>query len=167
MAYTRVRELVPDCPSLVILGAGVKDRLTPEVLRKFVDPTTVKIPGLIDHADMPAVYSLSGALLFPSYYESFGIPLVEAMACGCPVITSSAPACPEVVGDAALVVAPDDVEGLTAAMVRLLREPGLAEDLRARGMARAQNFSWRESARRLLAELERASGRSNGAGRAA
>ena len=166
-AYARVRASVPDCPPLVILGAGVTDRLTPETLGRFVDPAAVRIPGLIDHGDMPAVYSLAGALLFPSYYESFGIPLVEAMACGCPVITSSAPACPEVVGDAALVVDPDDVEGLTAAMRRLLLEPGLAEDLRARGIDRARTFSWRESARRLVGELERASGLKMGAGRPA
>jgi glycosyltransferase involved in cell wall biosynthesis len=163
-AYAAVRASVPDCPPLVILGAGVTNRLTPEVLRKFVDPAAVKIPGLIDHGDMPAVYSLAGALLFPSYYESFGIPLVEAMACGCPVITSNAPACPEVVGDAALIVDPDDVQGLTTAMTRLLLEPGLPEELRARGIARARHFSWRESARRLLAELERASGVRSGAG---
>jgi glycosyltransferase involved in cell wall biosynthesis len=156
-AYAQVRGSIPDCPPLVILGAGVADRLTPHVLRHYVDPTWVKIPGLIDHADMPAMYSLAGALLFPSYYESFGIPLVEAMACGCPVITSSAPACPEVVGDAALVVHPDDVAGLAVAMTRILREPGLPADLRARGLARAGQFSWAESARRLLAELERAS----------
>jgi glycosyltransferase involved in cell wall biosynthesis len=156
-AFARARALELATPPLVILGAGVRERLTPEVLRDRygLDPRAVVIPGLIAHDDMPAVYSLAGALLFPSYYESFGIPLVEAMACGCPVITSSAPACPEVVGDAALVVDPDDVEGLADAMVRLVREPGLAESLIARGLARAATFSWHQGARTLVRELTR------------
>jgi glycosyltransferase involved in cell wall biosynthesis len=124
-----------------------------------LEPDAVVVPGLIAHDDMPAVYSAAGALLFPSYYESFGIPLVEAMACGCPVITSNAPACPEVVADAALVVDPDDVDGLAAAMLRLIRESGLRQFLRERGLARARDFSWEDSARRLLAELELAGGR--------
>jgi glycosyltransferase involved in cell wall biosynthesis len=160
-AYARVRVVEPSCPPMVILGAGVKDRLTPKLLQERfrLGRESVVIPGLIAHDDMPAVYSTAGALLFPSYYESFGIPLVEAMACGCPVITSSAPACPEVVGDAALVVDPDDVEGLADAMLRVVREPGLVADLRERGQVRARRFSWHDSARRLLAELRRASGR--------
>jgi glycosyltransferase involved in cell wall biosynthesis len=156
-AFARTRAAEPAMPQMVILGAGVRERLTPAVLRdRFgLDPESVVIPGLIAHDDMPAVYTLSAALLFPSYYESFGIPLVEAMACGCPVITSSAPACPEVVGDAALVVDPDDVAGLTDAMLRLVREPDLPATLRARGMARAATFSWHEGARRLVDELTR------------
>jgi glycosyltransferase involved in cell wall biosynthesis len=166
-AYARARAAEPGCPPMVILGAGIKERLTPAMLRdRFgLDERSVLIPGLIAHDDMPAVYSLSGALLFPSYYESFGIPLVEAMACGCPVITSSAPACPEVVGDAALIVDPDDVDGLTQAMLRLVREPGLAASLHERGLARARQFSWHDSARRLLAELEQVGRRRRGQSR--
>lgn len=155
-AFGRVRRAVPDCPHLVVLGGGLTERLPPSALSRYVDPAAVRVVGLVDHADMPAFYTMAGALLFPSYYESFGIPLVEAMACGCPVITSNVSACPEVVGDAALVVHPDDVDGMAVAMTRLLRESGLAEGLRTRGLARAREFSWERSARLLVAELERA-----------
>ena len=157
-AFARARADDPACPPMVILGAGVRDRLTPAVLRERfgLRDDAVVIPGLIAHEHMPAVYSMAGALLFPSYYESFGLPLVEAMACGCPVITSDAPACPEVVGGAALIVDPDDVEALADAMLRLVREPALRDDLRERGLGRAAQFSWARSARILLQELERA-----------
>jgi glycosyltransferase involved in cell wall biosynthesis len=155
-AFGRVRQSVPQCPPLIVLGAGITERLPSSVLRRYVDPAAVRVVGLVDHADMPVFYSMAGALVFPSYYESFGIPLVEAMACGCPVITSNASSCPEVAGDAALIVPPDDVDGITSAMTRLLREPDLAESLRARGLRRARDFSWQRSAQLLLTELVRA-----------
>ena len=97
---------------------------------------------------------MARALIFPSRYESFGIPIVEAMACGCPVVTATTSACPEVAGDAALLVDPDDVEGLAAAMERVSLDDGLAADLRRRGLERAADFSWTQSARTLLAELQ-------------
>lgn len=143
-------------PPLVILGLGIAERLTPDIVRRFSDPADVCTPGFVEFGDMPAIYGLARALVFPSRYESFGIPLVEAMACGCALITSTTSACPEVAGGAALLVHPDDVEGLTGAMERVAFDDLLVRDLRHRGLRRAMDFSWTHSARTLLAELEAA-----------
>ena len=143
-------------PPLVILGLGIAERLTPEVIADHTDPAAVHTPGFVEFEDMPALYSLARALVFPSRYESFGIPIVEAMACGCPVITATTSACPEVAGDAAILVDPDDVNGLSDAIYRVSHDDALAEDLRQRGLRRSAVFSWSASAKTLLAELEAA-----------
>jgi glycosyltransferase involved in cell wall biosynthesis len=143
-------------PPLVILGLGIAGRLTEKAISEHADPQTVHLPGFVTFEEMPAVYTMARALVFPSRYESFGIPIVEAMACGCPVITSTTAACPEVAGGAAILVDPDDVEGLAHAMERVSFDHLLAEDLRRRGLRRAADFSWEKSARILLSELRRA-----------
>jgi glycosyltransferase involved in cell wall biosynthesis len=143
-------------PPLVILGIGIAERLTPTVIAEHTDPAAVHTPGFVEFEDMPALYSLARVLVFPSRYESFGIPIVEAMACGCPVITATTSACPEVAGDAAILVDPDDVHGLADAMYRVSLDDALAGNLRQRGLRRSESFSWTASARTLLAELEAA-----------
>jgi len=157
-AYSQLRDRAAAAghraPPLVILGIGIAERLSADVVRRYADPGDVYAPGFVEFADMPAIYSLARALVFPSRYESFGIPLVEAMACGCPLITATTSACPEVAGDAALLVHPDDVAGLAGAMERIASDDLLAGELRRRGLRRAQDFSWAQSARTLLAELE-------------
>lgn len=159
-AYGRMRDRADTegrvAPPLVILGIGIAERLAPEVVREFTDPSAVYAPGFVEFGDMPEVYSMARALVFPSRYESFGIPLVEAMACGCPLITSTTSACPEVAGGAALLVDPDDVDGLAAAMQRVAFDDGLVHELRELGLRRAGSFSWTRSAQTLLAELEAA-----------
>jgi glycosyltransferase involved in cell wall biosynthesis len=159
-AYERMRARAQAAgrtpPPLVILGIGIAERLTPEVIAEHTDPAMVHTPGFVGFEDMPALYSMARALVFPSRYESFGIPIVEAMACGCPVITATTSACPEVAGDAAILVDPDDVDGLADAMYRVSLDDALAEGLRQRGLRRSAGFSWTASARTLLAELEAA-----------
>ncbi len=90
-----------------------------------------------------------------SLYEGFGFPVLEAMACGVPVVASSAAAMPEVLGDAALLVPPEDPVGLAEAMTRILEDGACADRLRTRGLERAATYSWQTSAQRLLAAYRR------------
>jgi glycosyltransferase involved in cell wall biosynthesis len=140
-------------PPLVILGIGIADRLPAETIARATDPAAVHTPGFVEFADMPAIYSLARALVFPSRYESFGIPIVEAMGCGCPVIPSTPSAGPVVAGDAGVLVDPDDLDGLADAMGRVAFDDRLAAELSARGLRRAEQFSWTRSALSLLGEL--------------
>ncbi len=116
----------------------------------------VLFPGYIADADLPAVLSGAIALVYPSLYEGFGMPLLEAMACGTPVIASRASSLPEVVGEAGWLVDPLDSEALREALERILEDEGLREQLRARGLERARTFSWERCAWETLAVLEEA-----------
>jgi glycosyltransferase involved in cell wall biosynthesis len=121
----------------------------------------VSFPGYIEDADLPALLSGATAFVFPSLYEGFGIPVLEAGACGVPVITSNTSSLPEVAGDpaagsgqaAALLVDPHDVDAIAEAMRRLVTDDALREDLARRGLANVQRFSWEKCARETLAVL--------------
>lgn len=106
-------------------------------------------PALSD-SDLVTLYCGATALLHPSLCEGYGMPLAEAMACGCPVVTSNRSAMPEVVGDAALLVDPIDVAAIATALVRIVDEPGLADSLRESGLKRAAQLDWRAFALRHL-----------------
>jgi glycosyltransferase involved in cell wall biosynthesis len=106
--------------------------------------------GYVPDVDLPAIYTLADLFAFPSLYEGFGIPPLEAMACGVPVICSNASSLPEVCGDAAVYFDPRSEEELVEAIRSVLRDDGLTSDLRERGLRQAAKFSWRETARRLL-----------------
>ncbi|MFN2431248.1 MAG: glycosyltransferase family 4 protein [Gemmatimonadota bacterium] len=120
----------------------------------------VVFPGYVPQADLPALYTLAEGLVFPSIYEEFGIPLVEAMRCGCPVIAAGTGALPEVAGEAALLVDPRSPAELAAAMARLEGDPELRATLARRGLERARRFSWWEHARGFVAAVEEVCARS-------
>jgi glycosyltransferase involved in cell wall biosynthesis len=110
----------------------------------------VRVLGFVDDADLPALYRNAALFAFPSLYEGFGLPVLEAMACAVPVVCSDASSLPEVAGDAALLVDPLDVDGLAGAMARALRDADLRRDMVARGLAQAARFTWEQAARQLL-----------------
>jgi glycosyltransferase involved in cell wall biosynthesis len=107
--------------------------------------------GRLPMADLRILYSATDLFVFPSIYEGFGMPVLEAMACGAPVITSNRTALPEVAGDAAILVNPEDADELADAIVRVLADHTLRAGLRARGFKRAKQFTWEQAARRTLA----------------
>jgi len=100
--------------------------------------------------DLAAYYRGAKCFVFPSLYEGFGLPLLEAMACGCPVISSDSSSVPEVVGEAAIKVSPHDIEGLAAALEKILTDRELREDLVAKGATQAARFSWKQTAKKTL-----------------
>lgn len=109
------------------------------------------ITGTVAAADLPELYRRASVFAYPSHYEGFGLPPLEAMASGAPVVVSSATSLPEVVGDAGLLVPPDDPERWVEALRRVLEDHALAERLRRDGLSRAARFTWRETARRTRA----------------
>jgi glycosyltransferase involved in cell wall biosynthesis len=116
----------------------------------------VDFVGHVPDDDLPAYYCGAVCLVLPSRAEGFGFPPLEAMACGCPVVVSTAGALPEVVGDAGLLVAPDDVDGLRRALEALLADDSLRRRLRERGLRRAQAFTWDRTAEAILRVYEMA-----------
>jgi len=119
----------------------------------------VIFPGFVPDADLPAVYGGAQALAFPSEFEGFGLPVLEAMACGAPVVCSNSSSLPEVAGDAALLVNPLDVDALADGLENVLREPVLAAEMQARGLAQASRFSWERAAQETLAVYQLVMGR--------
>jgi glycosyltransferase involved in cell wall biosynthesis len=107
--------------------------------------------GHVDDADLPWLYAGALGFVFPSLYEGFGLPILEAMSAGIPVVTSRVSAIPEVAGDAALYFERDDARGLHNALQQLIADPGLRAALRTRGLARAERYSWRRTAEGVLA----------------
>ncbi|MBN1679298.1 MAG: glycosyltransferase family 4 protein [Anaerolineae bacterium] len=161
-AYTYVTQSMgPDVP-LVLAGHTPAEWGTP----RFPDlPATIDELGLgdvvrwigpVDEADKPALYRLASVFVFPSRYEGFGLGPLEAMACGTPVVACDVSSLPEVTGDAAFLVDPDDSKALGGAILSLLVQPEFAATMRDHGLARAREFSWRRTAEDTLDVYRRA-----------
>lgn len=155
-AYALLRGRHSAAPDLVV--AGGEGWLFEEIYRRADElrlRESVRFLGYVPESDLPALLSQTRAFVFPSLYEGFGLPPLEAMACGVPVAASDAPCLPEVLGDAALFFSPLDVSGMADALGRILTDEGLRADLISRGQRRARVFSWERAARQLLAIYER------------
>lgn len=116
--------------------------------------STVRFIGPIAEADKPAIYRGAALFVYPSRYEGFGLPPLEAMACGVPVITTDAGSISEVVGEAAYLIDPQDTRKFGAGLITCLIEPSVSAHLRARGLDRAKKFSWARTARETVAAYE-------------
>jgi glycosyltransferase involved in cell wall biosynthesis len=119
-------------------------------------PDVVRLLEYVPDDDLAGLYSGASAFVFPSLYEGFGFPVLEAMACGAPVICSNTSSLPELAGEAALLVDPTDVAALASAITRLLSDPGLGAALVEKGYRQVEKFSWAKAARETLAVLEEA-----------
>ena len=148
-----------ECP-LVIAGR-LPERDTPftpdprQLAReREIDERCVRFIGFVAEADKPALYRGAVALIFPSRYEGFGLPPLEALACGTPVVGSDASSIPEVVGDAGVLLPPDDAEGMAGALIQLATDEDFHTELRHRALAQAARFSWERTAQQTLAAYQ-------------
>lgn len=155
-AYAALREAMPDAPPLWLAG-GATTAAAPW-LRAIAEPP---LAGHVEHLGYVAserrydLYAQASMLVLPSHLEGFGMTVLEAMTVGVPAIVSRRGALPEVAGDAAQIIEPDDVRGLAAAMQRYLQDPATAAQATERGFARAREYSWDGSAQTLLAAYRR------------
>lgn len=126
-------------PLLTVVSPGI-------AFRRHIDGLTI-IDRPLSSPELAKLYSNALAFIFPSLHETFGLPIIEAMACGCPVITSFDTACAEVAGDAATLVNPRSTRSIAQAMLHISKEPELRNQLIEKGLARADQFTWKEAAR--------------------
>ncbi len=136
----------------VVIAGGVN----PAVFSQRADflPKSVKHLGYVSEGELRALYEGATGFVHPAFYEGFGLPPLEAMACGCPVIVSNAASLPEVCGDAALYCDPHSPQDIADKIQRLMSDPDLREKLRQKGLRRAEKFSWNECAVRTLAVIK-------------
>jgi glycosyltransferase involved in cell wall biosynthesis len=143
------------CPLVIAGRLPERDTpFTPDPRRLMqeedVDERLVRFPGFVDEADKPALYRGAVAFIFPSLYEGFGLPPLEALACGTPVVGSDVASLPEVVGDAGVLLPPSDAEGMAGALIQLASDERFRLQMSRRALDQAARFSWDRTARATL-----------------
>lgn len=148
-----------DMPKLVLAGGkGWQYDAVFAAAARFCEKGQIRFVDYVPAPFLAALYAGAAAFVFPSLYEGFGLPPLEAMACGTPVIVSNAASLPEVVGDAALQIDPGSAEEIAKAMQTILDDTGMRQQMRQRGLARAEMFTWDAAAERLYAVYSRMEG---------
>lgn len=150
MAFDKIADRYPD--HLLVL-AGDKGWLYEPVFEAIAEAKCadrIRYVGHVSDQEAVALFNFADVFVFPSLYEGFGLPPLEAMACGCPVVTSNRSSIPEVVGDAAIQVNPESVDELAAAISRVLKSADTRAEMKEAGLARAAGFSWEKCARETL-----------------
>jgi glycosyltransferase involved in cell wall biosynthesis len=161
LAFAAVRKRNPDLV-LTIVGQEIDTHYAASIrdlVRDFDIEDAVQFAGHIETAELAALYRNCRVFVFPSTVETFGNPLLEAMAAGAPIATSRSAAMPEVVGDCGLLFDPDDADDMAARIEELLADPVLCRELGAKAALRAQSFTWEKTARQTLEVLREAAGR--------
>ncbi|MBV9323636.1 MAG: glycosyltransferase family 4 protein [Chloroflexi bacterium] len=156
-AYARLRK--PRPPVYVAGGTGWRVSPIFDTVRQLRLEDDVHFLGFVPEDELPLWYNAARLFAFPSLYEGFGLPVLEAMACGAPVVTSTAASLPEVSGKAAVLVPPQDTDRIAQEMARVLDDPQLCMELRAAGRIQASRFSWRAMTDQTVASYSHAVGR--------
>ncbi|MFQ5596309.1 MAG: glycosyltransferase family 4 protein, partial [Anaerolineae bacterium] len=158
-AFERLPNTQYPIPNTQLIFAGKPGwQIDDLVARATAMTDRVRLLGHVDQQDLPALISSARALAMPSLYEGFGFPVLEAMACGTPVVASNVSSLPEVAGDAALLVDPHDTDALADALAHILTDEDLRAELRRRGLQRARQFTWQRAAQQTLTILESVAG---------
>ena len=157
-AFSALLDSSPRYRDIRLIIAGRQDRFFPALKERVASlghGDRVIFRGYVGERELPLFYSGALAFVFPGFLEGFGLPVLEAMACGTPVITSNASSIPEVAGDAGILLDPDDTEGLAGAMKRVADDGALRERLASKSIGRAGVFSWKKAARETIAVYEK------------
>jgi glycosyltransferase involved in cell wall biosynthesis len=147
------------CPLIIAGRLPERDTaFTPDPRRLMreeeVDERVVRFSGFVNEADKPALYRGAVAFVFPSFYEGFGLPVLEALACGVPVVGSDTASLPEIVGNGGALLPPNDAEGMAGVLINMVLDAGFRDEVSGRALAQAAKFSWKRTAEETLMSYE-------------